>query len=419
MKILYLCPDLGIPVLGHKGGSIHVRSLIAALRRMGHSIVLAAPLLNGQHSPEPAAVDATLLHLPPSADGVGAPRALEAFNERLGVANSLPGEFRKILYDQDLATQLRYRFEPDPPDFIYERASLYTTAGVSLARELNRPLLIELNAPLALEHSVYRTAELRELAAAAEGWVLSRADAVLAVSAPVRDHALSLGVEWGRIHVIPNGVETSLFRPGRQDPAVRARWGLDDGPVLGFVGGMRPWHGVETLPALLERLVEVRPNVSLVLTGDGPLRRDLERDVWERGLSRSVVFTGPLPQPEVAELIRHFDVALAPYPLPEHDFYFSPLKLFEYMGCGTPVVAAGLGQIAEVVRDGETGLLYPPGDLDALTARCDLLLSDPTLRRRLGRAAAEEVHARYTWDHNAARVAELARALVAARAAAT
>src|SRR5438067_10471983 len=165
---------------------------------------------------------------------------------------------------------------------------------------------------------------------------------------------------------------------------------------------MRPWHGVEILPALLERLAQDHPNLSLVLTGDGPLRGDLERDVWERGLCRAVSFTGSLPQPEVAELIRHFDVALAPYPPLEHDFYFSPLKLFEYMGCGTPVVAAGLGQIAEVVRDGETGLLYPPGDLDALTARCDLLLSDPTMRRRLGRAATDEIHDRYTWDHKPA-----------------
>jgi glycosyltransferase involved in cell wall biosynthesis len=108
-------------------------------------------------------------------------------------------------------------------------------------------------------------------------------------------------------------------------------------------------------------------------------------------------------------------VALAPYSRPDHDFYFSPLKLFEYMACGVPVVAAALGQIEEIVRDGETGLLYPPGEQDALLAACDRLLTDPDLRRRLGWVAAKEIHNHYTWDHNAERVVELARHLIAAR----
>src|SRR5207253_6102752 len=114
------------------------------------------------------------------------------------------------------------------------------------------------------------------------------------------------------------------------------------------------------------------------------------------------VFTGSVPHEDVAELIRLFDVALAPYPTLDHAFYFSPLKLFEYMACGVPVVAAEIGQIAEVVRDGETGLLYPPGDADAFVAACDRLLADPPLRRRVGEAAAEEVATRDTWGPNAA-----------------
>ena len=129
---------------------------------------------------------------------------------------------------------------------------------------------------------------------------------------------------------------------------------------------------------------------------------------------QSVRLTGSVPHEEVAGLIRQFDVALAPYPSLQHPFYFSPLKLFEYMACGVPVVAADVGQIGEVVRDGETGLLYPADDLDALTAACDRLLAAPSLRRRLGEAAAQEIHARYTWDQNAVRVTELARGLIAA-----
>lgn len=130
---------------------------------------------------------------------------------------------------------------------------------------------------------------------------------------------------------------------------------------------------------------------------------------------RNAVFTGSLPHEDVADLIRQFDVALAPYPRREHSFYFSPLKLFEYMACGAPVVAAAAGQITEVVRDGESGLLYPPGDAEALLAACDRLLTDPALRRRLGETAAKDVHAQYTWDGNAARVIDVARSVARTR----
>jgi len=415
MKILYLCSDLGIPVLGRKGASVHLRSLVTAFVRAGHSVVLAAPLLNKSPWEGPAKLDVSLLHLPPSADIVNAVLALKAFNETLGVTNSLPGEFRRILYNQEIVTPIKRRFEHDPPDFIYERASLYSTAGVALAHELNVLLVVELNAPLAVEQSAYRATGLGELAAQAERWALLQADAVLTVSAPLRDYVVSLGVELGRVQVVPNGVDATLFHPAPPEPSIRARWGLGNGPVLGFVGGLRRWHGVEALPTLLERLVQRYRGLRLVIVGDGPLRGELEHTLKERGLTRSVVFTGSLPHEEVADLIRQFDVALAPYSKPEHAFYFSPLKLFEYMACGVPVVAAALGQIAEIVRDGETGLLYPPDELDALTAACDRLLADPALRQRLGQAAAKEVHGLYTWDRNAARVVELTRALIRAR----
>jgi glycosyltransferase involved in cell wall biosynthesis len=412
MNILYLCADLGVPVLGSKGASAHVRGLVNALVRAGHAVVLATPLLNKSPWERPASVAASLLHLPPSADIVAACLALKEYNESVEVDNSLPGELRRLLYNQDLAMQLKRRFEHHPPDFIYERCSLYSTAGAAVARELNRPFIIELNAPLPLEQPTYRATGLGELAAQAERFVLSQASAVLVVSRPLQDYVNSLGVASERVHVIPNGVDAGLFRPGPPGSDERARWGLSSGLVLGYVGGLRRWHGVDALPALLERLVPRYPDLQLVIVGDGPLRGELEQRLREAGLHRRAVFTGALPQEEIPALIRQFDVALAPYPDLKHSFYFSPLKLFEYMACGIPVVAAGVGQIAEVVKDGTTGFLYPPGDLNALSNACGQLLADASLRQRLGQASAELIHDRYTWDHDAARVIELARSLI-------
>lgn len=411
MKILYLCSDLGIPVLGRKGASVHVRELVGALARSGHSTIVAAPVLQKSPWEQPADFDAPLFHIPIAEGSDNTALCLKSFNELIGVNNTLPGEIRRITYNDELFRRLKRRFESDPPDFIYERASLYGTAGVQLAQTFAVPLLLELNSPLAVEQSTYRRTTFGDIATIAEQWTLSRADAVLTVSESLRQHTLALGLESSRIHVLPNGVNTALFRPEPRDPESRSRWNLGSGLILGFVGGLRPWHGVDILPALLEQLIGRYPSLRLVFVGEGPLRSQLEMELREKGLHRHAVFTGALAHTEVPPLIRQFDVALAPYPECDHPFYFSPLKLFEYMGCGIPVIAAATGQITQIVRHEETGLLYSPGDLAALTANCDRLLSNPDEREILGKAAAEEIHAHYTWDHNAARVIEIADSL--------
>src|SRR5213594_2423104 len=411
MKILYLCSDSGIPVLGRKGASIHVREMVGAFARAGHQVVLAAPVLNKSPWETPAEVAANIMHLRPGASAQSAAQHVRDFVQQLGLDSSVPGELRHILSNQELVTELTRRFDGDPPDFIYERAALYGTAGAVVAQALGVPRLVELNAPLAVEQTAYRGNGFGDLGAKAEQWSLTRADALLAVSSALRDHVVERGIDPTKVHVVPNGVNTDLFHPAPRDPSLRDRLGLGEEPVLGFVGGLRAWHGTESLPDVLARVATVHPDVRLVIVGDGPLRAELQRSLSERGLAGSVVFTGAVAHEEIPALIRQFDVALAPYPALDHPFYFSPLKLFEYMACGVPVVAANCGQIAELIRDGETGLLHPPGDADALVAACDRLLADPPLRRRVGEAAAKEVHTRYTWDHNAAHVVELARSL--------
>ncbi len=417
MKILYLCADAGIPVLGYKGASVHVRELVAAFARTGHRVVLAAPLLNKSPWEKPQPLAGTLLHLRLSSGAQAAVVAAKEFTGTLGIPGTLSSELRRILYNKELETELRRRFDADPPDFIYERASLYGTAGVTLGRALKVPLVLELNAPLALEQATYRGAGYNELARQAELWTLTAADAVIAVSAAVRDHAASLGIEARKLHICPNGVNSALFSPGPPDRELRMRLGLNDGPVIGFVGGLRPWHGVEVLPELMARLAQNHPEVRLVVAGDGQLRAQLEQGLRDRGAAGRVVFTGTVAHDEMPAIIRQFDVALAPYPALEHAFYFSPLKLFEYMACGIAVVAANCGQISEIVRQGENGLLYEPGDIDGLAGACERLLSNPKLRFALGHAAAQTIRDHYTWDQNARHVVDLATSLIAAKKA--
>jgi glycosyltransferase involved in cell wall biosynthesis len=418
MRILYVCSDLGIPVLGNRGGSIHVRSLVSAFTRAGHSVILASPLLTKSSWETPARLDVPVVHVPPSSLTDSASRSVGTYAAMVGSTSALADELRRILYSNDLADALRRRFRDARPDIVYERCAMYGTAGATVAEALGVPLLLEVNAPLLLEDRLYRTGKgAGEIAMAAERWTINRADAVFVVSAALHRYVVSLGVAPERVHTVANGVDGDVFRPGPREPAIRARWGLDGEPIVGFVGGYQPWHGLDALPALLVRLLPRHPRVRLVVVGDGRGRREFEHQIEASGLSANVRVTGTVPHEEVPALIREFDVAVAPYPPPAHDFYFSPLKLFEYMGCGAAIAAPRLGQIEEVIRHGETGLLYSPSDPEGLAQACDRLLSDRTLARDLGVAAASEVRDKYTWDHNAARITRIAETLMQKRSA--
>ena len=164
---------------------------------------------------------------------------------------------------------------------------------------------------------------------------------------------------------------------------------------------------MEILPQLLKRLIKDYPQLKVLILGDGPLKSNLQSDFKKIKLEDKVVFIQNVSHERVPDLIRLIDVALAPYRKSEHQFYFSPLKLFEYMACGVSVVAPSLGQIAEVVTNGKTGLLYQAGNLNDLESICRTLLDNPSLRKQLGQAASYMVSKHYTWDANADKVIKL------------
>lgn len=415
MKALYICADLGIPVLGSKGGAVHVRAMVNAFRRSGCDVVLASPILNKSTWDTPAHCDARILHIPPSDAIKDTALTIKAFAEQFpSQATTVSGEIRRILYNEELSAKLIRQFDDHPPDFIYERASLFTTAGLRLAQAIGRPLIVELNAPLTAEQAIYRGAGLSQLAAAAEQQTLSGADLVLVVSDVLRSYVMDRGVAPERILIVPNGVDPSRFYPTKhieESQAVRQQWHLQAGPVVGFVGGLRPWHGVEALPELLEQIRQSVPHVQMMIVGDGPLRASIQKEFERRDLTVHVRFTGTVAHDTVGSLIRCFDIAVAPYPPLEHDFYFSPLKLFEYLACGVPVVAPDVGQIAQIIQDGQNGCLYPADDRRALSAACTTLLADHPLRSHMGQTASAGIHAHYTWDKNAQRVLKLAQEL--------
>src|SRR5262249_49364347 len=130
----------------------------------------------------------------------------------------------------------------------------------------------------------------------------------------------------GQVHVLPNGVDPARFPAG-----LRPSWPGPPGSfTVGFVGSLKPWHGLGTLAEAVALLSPGDPHVRLLIVGDGPGRESLEANLAARGLRGAAEFTGAVAPEEIPGLLASIDVAVAPYPKLPH-FYFSPLKVYEYM----------------------------------------------------------------------------------------
>jgi glycosyltransferase involved in cell wall biosynthesis len=318
-------------------------------------------------------------------------------------------ELLEIAYNRRGRSMLRQRAAAFAPDFVYERHALHCRAGLDVARELGRPLVLEVNSPMVDEMRQLGLLRCPRRARSTERAVLGGADAVLAVTHVLRDMLIERGARPETVHVVPNGAEPDRYGPAAQGRAapVRAGFGFPAGAfVLGFVGYVRPWH---RLDLVLE--VMCRPGfgaLCLVLCGQGPALPSLRRVAAERGLEARFRAVGEVAPAELPPFVCAFDAALVPAINP----YASPLKLFDSLAAGVVTLAPDQPNLREILTDGVNGVLFAQGSADALAGRLRALLDDPAAARRLGAAGRASLLAnRWTWDGNAARVAAIFAAL--------
>lgn len=289
------------------------------------------------------------------------------------------------------------------PDALYERANVYMLSGAWTARLFSLPFLLEVNAPLAEEREKFGGLAMPRLAHWTETAMWRQADRVLPVTAVLGRYIAAAGVSPEHIVVTSNGVDLKRFGPTAPGGRADLPFDRDSGPILGFVGYIRDWHGLPHIVDLMAK-DEALAATRLVVVGDGPGRSALEARAEQLGIGNRVHVTGIIERDQLASYIRAFDIALQPEVTP----YASPLKLFEYMALGRAIVAPNAENIREILTDGENSLLFEPDSQEALGASVRRLVADPALRHRLGAAASTKIiESNITWRRNADRAASL------------
>jgi glycosyltransferase involved in cell wall biosynthesis len=288
-------------------------------------------------------------------------------------------------------------------DFIYQRYSRFNWSGVLLSAVTGLPLALEFNGSEVWISRQWDPIGLLWLLKRFECLNLRAADFIFVVSEVECRNLIEAGVSPAKIIVNPNGVDTDRFRPDCGGREIRRALGIEDQIVVGFVGTFGPWHGAPVL-AEAARLLTKEAGCHFVLIGAGEQRAQTESIIESAAVSAT--FTGSISHEKVPAYLDACDILASPHvrSADGSEFFGSPTKLFEYLAMGKGVVASRLGQVAEVIIEGENGLLVEPGDADELARAIERLAVDGELRARLGAAARETAIEHYTWRHNAARV---------------
>lgn len=404
MKILYVASAIALP--GTSGGATHVQEVADGLARRGHTLHVVArraaaegsrPTASGESAivPRPSSLAPTLLPWPDKLALLGYPavaRAARAFH----------------------------------PDVIMERYYNFAGAGVLLAHRRGLPALLEVNAPMVDPPGSRKELLDGLLGRPLRRWAVRQALWSRRIVTPLAT-TVPPPVPRARIEIVNWGANVARFTPtirqarARELAALRGALGIPDRAVVAaFVGSFRAWHGVESFVQAAIRLIPQHPDLYFLAVGGGPELAPVRAQV-AAGLgaaAQQVVFTGAQPHARVPLLLALADLGVAPFrpavyaPLRTFGFYWSPLKVFEYMAMALPVVTPRIPPLDTIVRDGQEGLLYLEDDPAALTAAIAALAADAPRRTALGVAARARVVAHYSWD---AHCAQLERCLEAIR----
>ena len=294
------------------------------------------------------------------------------------------------------------------PDILHAHSpALNGVAACSVGRRAGIPIVYEMRAlweDAAVDHGTSREGGPRyRLSRALESRVLRRADAITMICDGLRQDIVSRGIP--KVTVVPNAVDLEKF-------TLRER---DGDEVIGFIGSFYAYEGLELLLSALPALFAERPGLRVLLVGGGPEDERLRKRATASGFDGKVTFTGRVPFDEVERYYERIDVLVYPRLSMRLTELVTPLKPLEAMAMGKVLVASDIGGHRELIRNGETGLLFKAGDAHDLATKLLQLLDDRGLRARMRCAARLFVERERTWSSSVSAYASVYADLVQGR----
>ena len=361
MRILFVAPNIEAP--GTNGGSTHVTEVVTHLREQDDVLLIA--------------------------------RRGSQLSETLALGGPTPPTGFRQLNAARLALAAYPAVKRFAPEVIYERGSAFGL-GAMLGSALGVPSLCMVLDQHQTAFSLRRASRL----------IATRADIV-----PQRYR--------GKLSLVRWGANTRSFNPEVSGADVRAQLGIPrERLVVGYTGAFYAWHGLEELVRAAESLRDL--DVAFLLVGQGERSAAIAEQIARAGLQARFLLPGRVPYAEVPRYVAACDVYVAPYNSasklgPGGDFLYDPLKIFEAMACGKPVVTLRAGNIAAMFADDRDVSLFEPGNAQDLAAKLRALLQDPARRARIGAAARATVEQSYSWSAHTTVLRELFRQMIASR----
>jgi len=387
MRILHIL-DHGLPL--QSGYTFRTRAILKSQMRQGLEIaaVTGPRQGNGEHEAETIdGIDFYRTTAPrPMASPFGELREISAFARRI---DAVAEEFQ--------------------PDILHAHSPvLDAIAGLRVARKRKLPFVYEIRAfweDAAVGNGTGREGSYRYRATRAlETWAVKKADAVAVICDGLRRDLVMRGIEPSKIFVSPNGVDLDMFgAPLPQDRALALSLGLKGAEVIGFIGSFYDYEGLDDLIAAMPMLVASRPTAHLVLVGGGPMEAALRAQAAASPVADHIRFIGRVPHDEVERYYSLIHILAYPRKRMRLTDLVTPLKPLEAMAQRRLVAASDVGGHRELIRHGETGTLFPPGDPQAMARSLAGLLADRDIwepRRARARAFVETER---NWSINVSR----------------
>jgi len=385
MRILHVL-DHSLPL--HSGYTFRTRAILKSQQAAGLDVRGITGLRQEIEGPPAEEVDGLLFHRTPgTAEG---PVGLREWREIATFAEGI----ERVMRD--------WR-----PDVIHAHSpAICGAAALKVARQHDIPLVYEIRAfweDAAVGNRTSREGSIKyRLTRALENRVVAGADAVFTICHGLRDDLIDRGFNPGKIGISPNGVDLALFGdPVARDDSLAQQLGIAaDDPVIGFIGSFYDYEGLDDLIAAMPVLRAEHPGARLLLTGGGPMESALRAQAAALPDPAAVIFTGRVPHGEVERYYSLVDILAYPRKRSRLTDLVTPLKPLEAMAQQRLVAASDVGGHRELIRDGETGILFPADDPVACAEALADLLDRRNSWTQIKHQAVEHVRSNHDWANN-------------------